>query len=120
MQDEKTTSGVDRDGLLRLVGGDVTLLRTIVKTFLKEYKVFLASVEKAISDSDHHTLERAAHTLAGSVSYFGTEQTAVLFQELERMGREGIMHQAEEKYALAKEALERLEPELAKVIEDIA
>ena len=69
------------------VGGDEELLREVVQLFLGEYPELLAEIEQAVTKSDALRLERAAHTLKGSLSTIGAEIAARDALQLEVMGR---------------------------------
>jgi HPt (histidine-containing phosphotransfer) domain-containing protein len=73
----------------------------------------LADMHVAIDQNDQSLLQRSAHTLKGSMRYFGA--TAVFDQayELECMGREGRLDGATEKLETLKKELDRLQPLLA-------
>jgi HPt (histidine-containing phosphotransfer) domain-containing protein len=82
--------------ILDRVGGDEDLLREITAIFVEEYPQLLQEIEAAIRDRSAVRLERAAHTLKGSVSNFGAQAATEAAYRLETLGRQGKLEQAEE------------------------
>ena len=64
---------LDRSLALSRVGGDVELLQEIAQLFLEDAPNMLAAIDLALRSGDAHALERAAHSLKGSVSNFGAQ-----------------------------------------------
>jgi HPt (histidine-containing phosphotransfer) domain-containing protein len=64
-------TGVNYAAMLDRVGGDETLQREITSIFLEEYPILLTEIRRCIVAADATALERAAHSLKGSVSNFG-------------------------------------------------
>jgi HPt (histidine-containing phosphotransfer) domain-containing protein len=85
---------VDRDALLDRVGGDEDLMREITAIFLAEYPELIQDIERAVAAGDAKGLERAAHSLKGSVSNFGAEAATQAAYRLEAMGRKGQIDEA--------------------------
>jgi HPt (histidine-containing phosphotransfer) domain-containing protein len=84
----------------------------MVSLFLDEYPKLLLAVREAIAKQDSKALERAAHTLKGSVGNFtelGAFETA---QKLEAAGRAGILAGAEEFCRSLELEMELLKPAL--------
>jgi len=93
-------------GLLARVGGDARLLRTMIKTFLRDSKRKLSEMRRALSRKDGIALAAAAHALKGSASIFGSEKATRCSQRLQEMGRN-------DELALALPVLLELEEEIA-------
>ena len=72
--DDKTEDVFDRERTLASVDGDMELLREVVGLFLEEYPKTLAEIRDAIDEGDPHRLNRAAHSLKGSVGNFGAQR----------------------------------------------
>src|SRR3954447_24500712 len=66
----RTASLVDFAAVLSRLGGDTVLLRELASIFLQEYPALLGEMGDAIAASDAESLQRAAHSLKGSVSNF--------------------------------------------------
>lgn len=80
---------IDRVALLDRVGGDEDLLREITGIFLEEYPSLIRDIQAAYAAGDAKRLERAAHSLKGSVSNFGAEAATQAAYKLETIGRKG-------------------------------
>lgn len=65
---------VDWDVALESVGGDPELLLEVIEAFLIEGPQQLAAIHASLQAGDAKTLHRAAHTLKGSMRYFGARQ----------------------------------------------
>jgi HPt (histidine-containing phosphotransfer) domain-containing protein len=79
----------NRLAALDRVGGDEELLREVVELFLVEHPHLMRDVEDAVQHKDAARLERAAHTLKGSLSTIGAEGAARAALQLEIAGRSG-------------------------------
>ena len=106
------TSPIDREMVLDRVGGDVELLQEIASIFLEEYPGLFAEIRAAVAAKNPRQLERAAHSLKGSVSNFGAEDATSAAYNLEKIGREGRMQDAPGAQDLLERELERLRPAL--------
>jgi HPt (histidine-containing phosphotransfer) domain-containing protein len=69
------------------VGGDEELLREIAGLFLDEYPGLIREMESAIDSSDCERLQRAAHTLKGSLGTLGAERAFPIALDLEMKAR---------------------------------
>lgn len=74
---------------------------------LEEIPHLTTVIRQAIVDSDHAKLKFAAHTLKGSVRYFGANQVCQHAAKLEDMGRNGKLVGAEAVFAVIEEELVR-------------
>ena len=77
---------VDRAAVLDRVGGDEELLREITCIFLTEYPRLIDEIRSAVDSRDAKRLERAAHSLKGSVSNFGAQAATEAAYRLEIIG----------------------------------
>ena len=73
--------------------------------FLEKLPDFLGQIQEAIYKQDPESLERAAHTLKGSVGNFAAQRAYDAAYHLEKLGKDGKMNEADE-------ALTNLETEL--------
>jgi two-component system, sensor histidine kinase and response regulator len=87
---------VDWDAALKTVRGDIHLLTTIAETAIAEIPELLASIRGAVTGEDCQTLRRAAHTLRGSVRYFGARRVTDLAARLESLAQVENLHAARE------------------------
>jgi CheY-like chemotaxis protein/HPt (histidine-containing phosphotransfer) domain-containing protein len=104
---------IDRAEALARMDGDEELLGEIVELFFDDCPRMLSEVHKAVAGRDSQTLERAAHTLKGSVGNFAARPAFEAALKLEMIGREGSLAHAEEAYAALEKEIERLQPALA-------
>jgi len=79
----------DWSAALRAVKGDRRLLRVIVDTVLEETPRLLGEIREAVGQGNAGALRLAAHTLKGSIRYFGQGPAYQQAYRLEEMGRGG-------------------------------
>jgi signal transduction histidine kinase/CheY-like chemotaxis protein/HPt (histidine-containing phosphotransfer) domain-containing protein len=92
--------------------GDVELLKEIAGMFLDQCPELVARARDAVAKADPVEIERAAHTIKGSVGNFAAKAAFEAAQRLERIGRDGTLDEAEEAQAALEAELERLKPAL--------
>jgi len=111
--------GTDPDAILNLaaalerVGGDQELLEEVAQLFLETSPGLLGEIQQAVQVQDAQLLERAAHTLKGSVSNFGAEAAFQAALHLEKMGRSRNLRGSEDALRALQAEMERLRPALA-------
>ncbi len=101
------TPVLDREALMDRVGGDVEFLQEIAGLFQEDCPKLMEEIRAAVSAGDAHGLERAAHTLKGSVSNFGAEAARAAALRLESMGRAGDLAPASEAYTALQNEIAR-------------
>jgi two-component system, sensor histidine kinase and response regulator len=99
---------LDRGALLQRVGGDEGLLAELATVFRADAARLLEEIATALERGDARAVERAAHTLKGSVRFFGAGSAAEEALRLERMGRSGDLDGGREALARLTAASERL------------
>ena len=99
---------VDWPAALKTVRGDSGLLTTIVETAVTEIPNLLAAVRNAVTGGDPQALRLAAHTLKGSVRYFGALRVTELAARLESLGQAESLHPAREILPLLGDASDEL------------
>ncbi|MGA2259094.1 MAG: response regulator, partial [Thermoguttaceae bacterium] len=87
---------VDWSEALRAVQDNQALLATIVETALEEIPRLLKLIEQAVTDQNATNLRLAAHTLKGSLHYFGAATAVQQAFRLELMGQKGDLRGAAE------------------------
>ncbi len=102
---------------LESVKGDADLLRVVTETYLEEYSKLVAQMREALDPFDGPQLNLAAHSLKGSLRFFGAEQGFQLAFQLELMGRDGKPEDAAETLQNLEEFLSRLTPALRSYLE---
>ncbi|MDD4270137.1 MAG: response regulator [Thermoguttaceae bacterium] len=95
---------------LATVGGDEQLLREVIQAYLEEAPRTLAALADAVKQQDALAFRRAAHTLKGSMRYFGVPRGFDLAFSLEKMGLEGRLQEAGEGLASLRALMEQLAP----------
>jgi HPt (histidine-containing phosphotransfer) domain-containing protein len=107
---------LDHAAALSRSGGDPDLLKELAGLFLDEYPKSLTQLHEAIQQGDAGVVERAAHSLKGSVANFGALPAVKAAQQIELLGREqnlagvGIeLERLEAALGALKDELERLD-----------
>jgi two-component system sensor histidine kinase/response regulator len=103
---------INASEVLDRVDGSITLLKKIRDLFEDECQDMLAQIEQAIHASEPAQLHRAAHTLKGSVSYFGSTAAYEAALRLETIGRSGNLTDAAEAFANLQSVVRKLVPAL--------
>jgi two-component system sensor histidine kinase/response regulator len=107
---------IDRDYLLAQSGGSAETLKEIVELFAVECPKLMARIRSAITEGNASELQRAAHTLKGSIQFFGVKRSAAAALQLETLGREQTLSGAEDAWLLLEREIERLMPLLSDLI----
>jgi len=115
-QSRQPAARIDRTAVLDRVGGDVALLREITTIFIAEYPALIGEIQEAVASRNSKKLERAAHSLKGSVANFGAQAAIEASYRLEVMGRRGRLDEAPEALADLVMQFQQLQP----VLEDLA
>ena len=97
---------------LERVGGDEELLREIAGLFLEDYPSLMTKIEHAVAAHDAHNLERAAHSLKGSIANFGSEAAYQAALDLEQIGRSKNLEHMQEAHARLIAVMSHVCPEL--------
>ena len=103
---------LDKAALHDQVGDEPDLLLRIVGMFLSDSRQVLESLDHGLASGDAEEIARAAHRLKGALLTLGAGPAADVALQLERMGREGDLAQAETTVEALRRELDRLEPEL--------
>ena len=78
----------DLDVALESVKGDRDLLRIVMETYLEEAPRLVTDMHQAIEREESSQLNMAAHSLKGSLRFFGAERGFQLAYQLELMSRD--------------------------------
>lgn len=97
---------------LERMGGDEELLREVARLFLDEYPGLIEEIRIAATANDTDALQRAAHSLKGSVSNFGAESVCNAAYVLENMGRKGDLSAVTSNIQSLIQALDYIRPAL--------
>jgi CheY-like chemotaxis protein len=98
--------------LIRL-GDDKALLAEMIGLFREESARMLSAIRNSVLAGDAAALARSAHALNGSVGNFGLSESLDSARALERMGREGVLAGASERFTMLEAQVARLEVDLA-------
>ncbi len=106
---------LDPDVVLRRFDGDHELLREVASLFFKDAPAYLLAIRDSICRSDGAALERAAHTLKGSVGNFGAAAAHDTALALEKMGRASDFTRAPETLVELERQITLLGPALTTI-----
>ncbi len=79
---------LDMSTALETVENDQELLRTVLEELLKETPKLVDQLDEAIRQNDPVTVQRAGHTIKGTMRLFPDQPLRGLAGQLEEMGRE--------------------------------
>ena len=99
MESDSASMVVDWETALGRVGGDEELLSDLAKLFLEESSRMLSTVQQAVEGNSASELQRAAHSMKGSVSTFSAQHAFDAALKLERLARAGEMAGVDEAFA---------------------
>jgi PAS domain S-box-containing protein len=102
---------------LRALRGNKDLLLTVVHAALDEVPCLMAAIRDALAAGDAPALRLKAHTLKGSVRYFGEGPAYHEAFRIEELGRNGNLEEAAKALRVLESAIERLVPALRSYIE---
>jgi CheY-like chemotaxis protein/HPt (histidine-containing phosphotransfer) domain-containing protein len=106
------TPRLDWAKAVETVQGDMELLRDIVTTFLDECPRMLEGIQKSLESERCRELQLAAHTLKGSMRYFGAKLAFERAYELECQAREGRLQTADKTLESLRAELDQIKPDL--------
>ena len=101
---------LDHAVVLERLGGDEELLHEVAQIFLEEYPSLMAEMREAAQAGDAHRLERAAHSLKGSIANFGAESAVQAALTVEKIGRSGEMGGAVDAFEELAALMNQLHP----------
>jgi HPt (histidine-containing phosphotransfer) domain-containing protein len=101
---------IDRDRLMRRLGGDVQLFADVTRLFLEDCPVRLAAIGAAVELGDAEQIRATAHALKGAAGNISATRLFEATGALERIG-------AENRLPAARAAWRRLEAEAATVMQ---
>jgi two-component system, sensor histidine kinase and response regulator len=93
---------------LAAVDGDSALLRELLRIFANEAPATLERLRSAVELKDAPAIERAAHTLKGSVGNFGADAAVQASLKLEVMGRQSDLEHAGEAFRSVEQEIHRV------------
>jgi two-component system sensor histidine kinase/response regulator len=108
---------IDWKAALETCGGDHALLRDIVEAFLEEQPRRVAEIRRGIEQGDFELLNRAAHTVKGSMRYFGAQGVYERALALEQLGASRSLDDANLEVRGLEQELEKLLPHLVDYVQ---
>ena len=109
---ETESAVINWQAALETCGGDHALLRDIVEAFLEEQPRRVAEIRRGIELPDFELLNRAAHTVKGSMRYFSASGVYERARALEELGASRTTEGAALQLRLLEQELEKLLPHL--------
>ena len=113
MSDTMPAAVIDEAALLERFEGDRELLREVVGLFFEDCPRRLADIHNALASGNREALERAAHSIKGSVGNFAAPAAADAALQLEMIGRSGDLSCAKQACAVLEQEIDRLKRALA-------
>jgi HPt (histidine-containing phosphotransfer) domain-containing protein len=110
---------VDMRRLLEVSGDDSDQLREMVALYLEESDDLAKKLGVAIQMGEAKEVERLAHQWQGSSASCGMTTIVPPLQELERMGRSGLLRGAQQSYTDASGQLSRIQQFLTGHLEEM-
>lgn len=96
---------VDFDAALTRVAGDEQMLRELAEIYLEESPGWLEKIETSITNDEPEGVFRAAHDIKGSTEVFRAESAVKAAKQLEKMGRDDDLSNADEAFGALKAEL---------------
>jgi two-component system sensor histidine kinase/response regulator len=101
-------TAADLDAALLSLEGDEDLLMDLAKLFCEESPRMLEAIQDAIGRKNADALERAAHSLKGSLATFAAPQAVEFASKLERLGRSKELDDAEQVFVALTAEIRRV------------
>ena len=105
---------LDWQEALARVDGDEQLMQELIEVFFEEYPVLVDQMKQAIDQGDAAALQRAAHTLKGSVAVLGAQALAGAAEHVEQLAKAGDLNAVPKALDQLLREAELLIPELNK------
>ncbi len=86
----------DMEESLRMLGGDREFFKEVASMFLENYPKQLVELKSAVLTGNPKSIERAAHSIKGSLGAFFAKSSHGVALRLEMMGRENNLNQVQE------------------------
>jgi HPt (histidine-containing phosphotransfer) domain-containing protein len=88
-----------------------------VQAALEEIPCLMGAIRQTIHDGDAAALRLKSHTLKGSIRYFGSGPAYQRAFELEELGRNGKLEEAERLLPILEQEIGRLVPALSEYLD---
>ena len=107
---------LDWDAALDAVGEDRVLLGKVVRGFLDQYPSLVTELKGALAASDLPIVQRAAHTIGGSLRMFDGARAVDLAGQLETVCQDGRSDQVGQAWLALERELDAIAPELSSFV----
>ncbi len=88
----------------------------LFETYLKDAPELLANLRQALESGDAKTFERMAHTLKSNSALIGAMRLSELCEEMEAIGKSGVLEQAVDKFGPVLSDFEEVKIELRSIL----
>jgi len=95
----QAVGALDREELLAVVEGDLSLLRQLAEIFLADAPRLMTALQNAVARRDSHEIAGLAHRLRGSTGNFRAHSTTASAQQMEEIARRGDLANVETVWA---------------------
>ncbi len=99
---------IDMKELLEIMDDDDELLRECFNDFIKDCDGMLSLIKAAIKEADPESLEKTTHALKGNLKYLAAVDAAEFAFQLEKMGRNDDINNADNLLILLTEECRRV------------
>ena len=90
-EDASPGQGINWAEALKTTRGNRAALNAMAEAALEETPRLMAAIRQAVAQGDRIQLRLSAHTLKGSIRYFGASQAFQYAARLEELGQEGSL-----------------------------
>jgi two-component system, sensor histidine kinase and response regulator len=111
-KEQAAASGLEPASLLARFGGDVKLVRRLIRVFLDDCPRMLSKIKKAAAASEAEVLAEAVHGFKGAVSNFGATEVLEIARQLEAKARQHDL-------AATRRIYQQLEKAVAALVETL-
>jgi two-component system sensor histidine kinase/response regulator len=118
--DGKKSVALNADGLIRSFGNDQDLFQELVEIFLNDSPQMLNTLRESLKSADAKTFKRTAHSLKGMLRNFQAESAAETAFELEQIGDQGKLDEADQIVDSLAAQLDDVSRKLKEVVKKIS
>jgi PAS domain S-box-containing protein len=108
---------VDWPVSIKIVQGDLDLLRDVIDAFKEESGIVLGGLRKALVEEDQKTAQRMAHTIKASFRTFGIDDAYDLAYECEVASREGRLDDVQSRLSELEKATRVVEEQFQSFVD---
>jgi HPt (histidine-containing phosphotransfer) domain-containing protein len=111
---------LNADGLIRAFENDQHLFQELVEIFLSDSPQMLNTLRDSLKSTDAKTFKRTAHSLKGMLRNFQAESAAETAFELEQIGEQGKLDDADQIVDHLASQLDEVSQQLKQVVKKIS